>query len=129
MSLVLLPQYNDYMARNPDEAARDVIFALLVHTGIWLAVGASAGLAYGVGLRNRRLVAQIVLGGLAGAALGTLAYELIGAVAVPAGQTTHFISATWQTRLLARLAVTMLAAAGVTLAAAEPEKQTRQPAT
>ena len=72
---------------------------------------------------------QIVLGGLAGAALGALAYELIGVVAVPAGQTTRFISATWQTRLLARLAVTTLAAAGVTLAAAEPVKHARQPVT
>jgi len=129
MSLALLPPYNDYKARHPDEAARDLILPLLVHAGIWSAVGALGGLAYGLGLGVRRWLPRIVLGGLAGAALGTMAYELIGAVAFPAAQTTQFVSATWPTRLFARLAVTILAAAGVALAASEPNKRASRPAT
>ena len=129
MSLALLPPYNDYKALHPDEAARDVILPLLVHAGIWSAVGAFGGLAYGLGLGVRRWLPRIVLGGLAGAALGTITYELIGAVAFPAAQTTQFVSATWTTRLFARLAVTVLTAGGVALAASEPNKQAGQPAT
>ncbi len=101
---------------------------LLVHAGIWSAVGALAGLAYGVGLGKRRLVAADRARRVRRRRLGSMAYELVGAVAVPRGQTTQFVSATWQTRLLARLAVTVLAAAGVALAATGPEKQTPRPA-
>ncbi len=35
MSLVLLPPYNAYKDRQPDEASRDLIYPLLVHVGIW----------------------------------------------------------------------------------------------
>lgn len=129
MSLALLPPYNNYKAQHPDEAARDVILPLLVHAGIWSAAGASGGLAFGLGLGVRRGLPRIVLGGLAGAALGAFVYELIGAVAFPAAQTTQFVSATGPTRLLARLAVTILAAAGVALAAGEPDSRPGQPAT
>jgi hypothetical protein len=121
-SLALLSSYNVYKARNPDEAARDLILPLLVHAGIWSAVGAFAGLAYGYGLGDRRWLPRIVLGGLVGAAVGTVAYELIGAAAFPAAQTAQFVSATWPTRLFARLAVAVGAGAGVALAVAEPRK-------
>ena len=122
MSLALLAPYNHYKARNPDDAARDLILPLLVHAGIWSAVGSLAGLVYGFGLGERRRLSRIVLGGLAGAAFGTVAYELIGAAAFPAAQTTQFVSATWPTRLLARLAVAVSAAVGVALAIDESRK-------
>jgi hypothetical protein len=124
ISLAVLPAYNSYKARYPDEAARDLVVPLLVHTVIWSAVGAVAGLAFGFGLGDRRLLPRTCLGGLAGAALGSVAYEVIGAAAFPAAQTTQFIASTWSMRLFARLAVTTLAGAGVALAIVEP----RQPA-
>jgi hypothetical protein len=129
MSLALLPAYNGYKARNADEAARDLILPLLVHSGIWSAVGGLAGLAYGLGLGERRRVPRIMLGGLVGAAVGTMAYELIGAAAFPAAQTTQFVSATWPTRLFARLVVAVCAAAGMVLAANAPRTPAGQPAT
>jgi hypothetical protein len=119
MSLALLPAYNAYKARNPDEASRDLILPMLVHAGIWSAAGAAGGWAFAVGSGARARLARIALGGLAGAALGATAYELIGAAAFPSAQTTQFISATWETRLLARIAVTVLAAAGVAMAATD----------
>jgi hypothetical protein len=64
MSLALLPAYNDYQRRHPDEAARDLILPLLVHAGIWSAVGAAGGLALGVGLGERAGLPRAVLGGL-----------------------------------------------------------------
>ena len=98
ISLAVLPLYNDYQARHPDEAARDLILPLLVHAGIWSGVAAAAGLVYGLGLGERKMMPRIVLGGLIGALLGTVAYELVGAVAFPAAQTTQFVSATWTTQ-------------------------------
>jgi hypothetical protein len=126
MSLTLFPRYNDYKARNPDEAAQDLVFPFFVHAGVWCVVGASAGLAYGLGLGKRRSLARIALGGVLGAALGTIAYELIGAAAFPAAQTSRFVSTTWETRLFARLAVTVFAAAGVAMAAGEPRTRAAQ---
>ena len=53
-------------------------------------------------------------------------YELvglgIGILAFPLDETTRPISATWVTRLLARLAVTIFAAVGATLGAASTPK-------
>jgi hypothetical protein len=117
MSLALLPAYNAYKARHPDEASRDLILPLLVHASIWSAAGAVAGWALAIGLDTRGRHARVALGGLAGAALGAMAYELIGAAAFPSDQTTQFVSASWNTRLLARLAVTVLAAVGAAMAA------------
>ena len=125
MSLALLPLYNNYQARHPDEAARDLILPLLVHAGIWSGVAAVAGLAYGLGLGERKWVPRIMLGGFIGAVLGTVAYELIGAAAFPSAQTSHFVSVTWMTRLLARLAVTVPASAGMALAANDARKRVR----
>jgi hypothetical protein len=117
MSLALLPAFNTYKVRHPDEASRDLILPLLVHATIWSAAGAAGGWAFALGLGARGRRANIALGGLAGAALGAIVYELIGAAVFPAAQTTEFVSATWETRLLARLAVTLLAAVGVAMAA------------
>lgn len=116
MSAALLPGYTAYQRRYPDDAARDLLLPLLVHAGIWSAAGAAGGLALalGLGLRERRLMARVALGGFLGAAVGTVIYEFAGAL-FPAARTAQFVSATWQTRLMARLAVAILAAVGAAM--------------
>jgi hypothetical protein len=121
MSLALLPAYNAYQRRYPDEASRDLLLPLLVHAGIWSAVGAVGGLALALGLGGRSTIPRAVLGGFLGAAVGTVAYELAGAL-FPAARTAQFVSATWQTRLMARLAVTLLASAGAAMCVTSPPK-------
>ncbi len=127
MSLALLPAYNAYKQRHPDEAFRDLVLPLLVHAGIWSAAGAAGGLAFGLGLGERSPLLRTVLGGLVGAAVGAMAYELIGASAFPAARTAQFVSETWETRLLARLAVTVLAAVGTVLGLISPRNRPRFP--
>jgi hypothetical protein len=128
MSLVLLPAYNAYQQRHPDEAFRDLVLPLLVHAGVWSAAGAAGGLAFGLGLGQRGALLRAVIGGFIGAAVGAMAYELIGAAAFPAARTAQFVSATWETRLLARLAVTVLAAAGTVLGLTLPREPPAFPA-
>jgi hypothetical protein len=124
MSAALLPRYNAYKEREPDEASRDLILPLLVHLGVWCLIGASGGLAFGIGLDASGALPRLVFGGLIGAAVGTAFYELIGAGAFPAAKTAQFVSATWQTRLFARLAVTVFTALVIALtAAARPSGQ------
>ncbi len=123
LSLAILPAYNIYKARHPDEASTDLTLPLLVHASIWSGAGAVAGWALAIGLDARGRQSRIALGGLAGAAVGAAAFELIGALVFPSDKTTEFVSLTWQTRLLARLAVTVVAAAGAAIAAdAKPRR-------
>ncbi len=128
MSLALLPAYNAYQRRYPDDAARDLLLPLLVHAGIWSAIGAAGGLALTLGLGERGPLPRAVLGGFLGAAAGTVAYELAGAF-FPAARTAQFVSATWETRLMARLAVTLLASAGAAMGVASPPKARAAPGT
>ena len=50
--------YHAYHERHPDEASRDMIYPLLVHLGVWSAVGATGGLAFGIGLGAPRPAAR-----------------------------------------------------------------------
>jgi hypothetical protein len=117
LSLAVLPRYNAYKARYPDAASSDLFLPLLVHAAVWSAIGAAGGVALASGLGVRRLLPALAAGGLLGAALGAVGYEITGALLFPAAGTARFVSATWQTRLLARLAVTVPAAAGAVLGA------------
>jgi hypothetical protein len=127
-SLALLPAYNTYKAGHPDEALQDLLYPLLIHVGVWSAVGAAAGLAFGLGLGERQRLPVIVQAALVGAALGAVAYELIGALGFPGAGTARFVSTTWGTRLFARLAVTVLTALGAGLAVREPRTRPVSPA-
>jgi len=96
-----------------DPLASGLTVPLLVHGGIWAAVGAAGGLALGIGSGARRAhLMKIVLGGLVGGLLGAVVYEMLGAFAFPMAATTKPISETWGTRLIARLSVAILAAVG-----------------
>jgi hypothetical protein len=115
---VLLPIY--FRMHNPDRD--DLILATLTHGGNWCVIGAVAGAAFGVGLGGRGRALRALLGGLSGAAVGVLVYEMVGAVAFPLDGTSDPLSATWVTRLFARLAVTILASAGAAMGVLGPVK-------
>jgi hypothetical protein len=99
-------------------------FAMLTHASIWGPLGAAAGLAFGIGLGGGRDVAlRAAVGGLLGAVLGTIAYDLIGATIAPLAETGGPLSTTPATRLLARVAVSALAALGAAAAAPGPNRE------
>jgi hypothetical protein len=105
-SLAMLPVYFRALDRAQEELSRDLTLPLVVHGVIWAACGLAGGVALGVGMGGGRgRVLNAALGGLIGAALGAALYEVLGAVAFPAGKTTYPVSLTWDTRLLARLLV------------------------
>jgi hypothetical protein len=95
----------------------DITYPLVVHGGIWIGVSAAAGLAFAVGRGGWRGVPNGVLGAVAGALLATVLYDFAGGILFPLASTERPISQTWETRLLARLLVSMLVAAGVALCA------------
>ncbi len=98
----------------------DIVIALSMHGLIWGLLGASAGLAFAVGLGEPRLCGKLLTAGCIGALLGTVAFELIGAAIFPMAETDEPISETWATRLMARLLVAVGTALIVALLLPEP---------
>jgi hypothetical protein len=115
LTILLLPAYFAFRMRTPDESLQNLFWPLIVHIGLWAPAGAAGGLAFAIGHAARRRTLAVVMGGLLGAALGTAVYEIVGALAFPMAGTPSVISSTAGTRLLARVAVTTFAAAGVAL--------------
>jgi hypothetical protein len=74
------------------------------------------GLAFGLGLGGRGRWKATVLGGLVGAAAGTVLYEIIGAIAFASSKTDLPLSSSIATRAMAQLLVPLLAASGAVLA-------------
>ena len=120
---VLLPIY--YRMHDPDRD--DLILAVLIQGGNWSVIGAAAGAAFGIGLCDRGCALRALLGGFLGATAGVLVYELVGAIAFPLDETSKPLSATWGTRLFARLAVTMCTSAGAAIGALAPAKGASKP--
>jgi hypothetical protein len=115
MSRVLMP----LAERSVDLLGENLLFAILIHGGVWAAIAAAAGLAYGLGAGGWALVPRAVPGAFVGAAFGTALYDLLGALAFPLDSTSSPLSTTAITRLLARLAITITAALGAAWAVQE----------
>jgi hypothetical protein len=109
LSWLILPVYYEH------SASGDLIYSLMVHGGIWTAVGATAGLAFGLGLGSWRAALRGKLGGACAALLAAVIYEFAGGIFFPQAMTDRPISQTWETRLLTRLLVPLLTAIGVVL--------------
>jgi len=105
-----------YQKQNVD--ANDLILPLLTHGAIWSTLGVVAGLAFGVGLGSNRWKTAAV-GGLAGAVLATLVYEVVGALAFPAARTDLPLSMTMTSRAMAHLLVASFVAAGAAWSAGQ----------
>jgi hypothetical protein len=93
----------------------DMPLSMTMHGLIWGLSGAAAGLAFAVGLGGRRLLATAPAAGFAGAVLGAIAFDLIGACLFPLAETGDPVSITWASRLTARLLVALATAAGIIL--------------
>jgi hypothetical protein len=104
-SLGLMPW--SWRHRNDDPSATLLLTPLLVHLGLWSAIGLAAGLAFGVGSGTSKpsRYFEMALAGLVGAMLGTFVFEMVGAFVFPMDRTVEPFSATAGTRLLARLCV------------------------
>jgi hypothetical protein len=112
-SATMQPVY--YRNLQLDQVDQDLAVPMLVHGCIWGAAGLAGGLAFGLGLgRGRSSIARAAAGGLLGAVLAALLFETTAAMAFPSNAaTTRPLSLTPGSRLMAKLMVSMLSAAGV----------------
>jgi hypothetical protein len=118
-SLLALPIYNRIVDRYEDKISLNIAIPLLMHGAIWGVAGAVGGLALGIGTGGRSRIVRGLIGGLVGAWLGAVAFEVLGGFVFPLAETVQPLSLTWDSRLLARSLVTILAAGGAALAIAD----------
>ena len=112
LPLVLVVPYLRMLNRR---TADDLLLSLGLHAMLWGPLGAVGGLAFGIGRGRSGQTLRLMVGGLMGAIVGTIAYDAIGGAVAPLAGTADAISSTWPTRLLARLLVAISAAVAIDL--------------
>jgi hypothetical protein len=120
-SVAILLVSNFYKKHEPQSV--DMVLPLLTHGGIWAAVGAIGGLAFGLGLGAHGRWKTSVLGGVLGAAAATVIYEIVGALAFASLKTDLPLSASITTRGMAQLLVATLPAVGIGVALGQSPKR------
>ncbi len=101
----------------------DVTLSLLIHLGIWTAVGAASGVAFGVGSGSRDVLVRSLVGGITGAALGTLLFDIFGAF-LPLAHTERPLSEEAGTRLAANIVLCLCVVGGIVVVASQKTRVT-----
>jgi hypothetical protein len=104
----LAPIFKQYYS---DEAP-SLLLPLVVRGGIWGIVGMAAGLAFGWGSRGPGGIPGALIGGLFGAACGTIVFEVANGLLYPADRNDAAIPTSTAARLMACLFVSVGAAVG-----------------
>ena len=124
-AFIVLPIHN----RLAIDSAAEFLTSFVGHAGIWMPIGAAAGLGLALGLnRGSRQTLLMVVGGLLGAGVAAALYDVIGALAFPLGGTALPISKTPASRFLARILLSVLVmAAALILATTTRSKRAARP--
>lgn len=118
VSLATLRWFDDARFAHPTS---DIGLSFLMHAMIWGLCGASAGVAFAIGLGGGwRRIAAAKLAGLAGAVAGSVAFDLIGGILFPLDGTGDPVSTTWASRLTARLLVALGVGVAISLSLGGP---------
>jgi hypothetical protein len=115
LSYAIVPLFFRYL--DPEQG---LLILFLTHAAIFAGIGATSGLALGLGLENRSAMVRAVFGGMLGALIGTFAFETANSLAFPLMRTYEPISTEWLPRLLTHLCVATFTALLAGLAAGRP---------
>lgn len=122
--------YDRNEVTTPDESGgipMEMVVPLAAHAGIWVPIGAIAGLALGWGAARKAGAGRGLAGGLAGALMATLLYEVLGAILFPASGAESPVANGFDARILASALVatlTTIAAAAFVLSGSRGAKGT-----
>ena len=108
-SLALVPFF--FRELVPD--SNDLLSPVLIHGGIWTAIGAVGGVAFAIarGMSKRRF-ADAIAGACFGAVLATIFYHALAAAVFPQAKSTEVVANTAIVRFLAMSLVAILIAIG-----------------
>src|SRR5579885_1558701 len=96
-SLALVPLF--YRHYVPD--TNDLLTPTLIHGGIWAAIAAVSGLAFGIGMRNWRVLPATIGGACLGAIVAAVLFHLLSAGLFAASGSTEPLAGSSPLRLLA----------------------------
>jgi hypothetical protein len=116
-SWVLVPVFYRSLGRPPNP-----MLPLVIHTGLYAAIGSTAGLAFGLGLMGRWGAVRGLLAGFMGAVLGSVAFNVLHTYAFPLEWDFSPMPGRSLSRLLAHLCVAVLAVLCVVLVVIEHHK-------
>jgi hypothetical protein len=102
--------FHELFRASNEAFSKDLLRPLLMHGGMWLPAGLFGGLALGLGLGGWKRGIQTAFGGLLGAAIAVVAFEIVGALAFPTAKTAHPVATEAGARLLVHLCVAPLVA-------------------
>ena len=102
----------------------DLRVALLTHLGIWASVGAAAGASFGVGVGRRDILVRAAVGGIIGAAVATLLFDIIG-LFFPFAHTERPLAEDATTRLAANFTLAIFAAIGTLVVALQEGRDSK----
>jgi hypothetical protein len=115
-TLAVFPLYWDYRIQH--STVDQLWLSLSTHAAAWSPVGLAGGWSLGLGLQGRGRPARAASGGLAGAILGVVAYEMLGVFVLSYDTVaSEAVPGAARARLFAALLVAVGAATGATLAA------------
>jgi hypothetical protein len=98
----------------------DLMFPLLIHSGLWLAVAIPAGLAFGLGVGDARRAIEAIVYAVVGAILATVIYEVAGVWLFPRAQTDRPLPISSAARLFAYIVVALGISSALVFAVARP---------
>ncbi len=114
---MLVPLFYRSMSNPPNPA-----LPLIIHTGMYAAIGAIGGIAFGMGFIGWRAAGRGLLAGAMGAVLGSLVYNILHTTFMPLEWDYSPMPGKTATRLLAHLCVSLLSVICV-VAALYPQTQ------
>jgi hypothetical protein len=120
--VIIAPFYHRDIERNPELESDMLAQPILMHAGIWAAIGAATGTALAIGLGRPRLIPSTLVGGLVGGVMAATAYEILGGLVFLTG-TSEAISPKWPMRLSVALSGCILVATLAAFAAVSPTRR------
>jgi hypothetical protein len=94
----------------------DVTLSFLIHLAIWSAIGASAGVAFGMAAGNRKVLVGSLIGGTAGGALAALLFDVCGSF-LPLAHTERPLAEQSETRLAGAALLSVFVVLGTVIVA------------
>jgi hypothetical protein len=107
-SVALLPLF--FRGLVPDVS--DLVTPILIHSAIWGAIGAVAGLAFAIGMNRARHVPDAIIGACLGTVLATILFHCTREMLFPASRSSDPLGASPIVRFLAFMLVSSFQALG-----------------
>ena len=116
-SYVLTPIYLNRLG------TADITLTMLIHLGIWTAIGAASGIAFAIGAGARKRFVGSVIGGITGAAMAAVLFDVCGAF-LPLAHTERPLAEEAGTRLAAAVMQGLFIVIGIVVVTSQKARAT-----